>query len=234
MDIILITIGVVILIVVFFSKNKKSEKSKEMKKSPNKDLETLENMVNKMEEISNDLDREIKIRKNFKSSEKEFLKEKKIPNINNDRKNYLESLVSHASGLLSKENNYKVYFTDFNQNYVSLNSKNYENFKTNWMGIIYTTIKYAYISLGKEEFIRNEKEFIYVLGGILKKIDWLGSNLPLKIIEQYDNKSITEQTSILSKNCFDNKMTEDDKEKVSESLSSLQNFFEETLNQFKK
>jgi hypothetical protein len=205
-----------------------------MKKSLNKDLETLENMGNKMEEISNDLDREIKIRKNFKSSEKEFLKEKKIPNINNDRKDYLESLIINASGLLGKENNYKVYFTDFNQNYVSSNSKNYENFKTNWMGIIYTTIKYAYISLGKEEFIRNEKEFIYVLGGILKKIDWLGSSLPLKIIEQYDNKSITEQTSILSKNCFDNKMTEDDKEKVSESLSSLQNFFEETLNQFKK
>ena len=234
MDIILITIGVIILIVVFFSKNKKSENSKEMKKSLNKDLETLENMGNKMEEISNDLDREIKIRKNFKSSEKEFLKEKKIPNINNDRKDYLESLIINASGLLGKENNYKVYFTDFNQNYVSSNSKNYENFKTNWMGIIYTTIKYAYISLGKEEFIKNEKEFIYVLGGILKKIDWLGSSLPLKIIEQYDNKSITEQTSILSKNCFDNKMTEDDKEKVSESLSSLQNFFEETLNQFKK
>ena len=234
MDIILITIGVIILIVVFFSKNKKSENSKEMKKSLNKDLETLENMGNKMEEISNDLDREIKIRKNFKSSEKEFLKEKKIPNINNDRKDYLESLIINASGLLGKENNYKVYFTDFNQNYVSSNSKNYENFKTNWMSIIYTTIKYAYISLGKEEFIRNEKEFIYVLGGILKKIDWLGSNLPLKIIEQYDNKSITEQTGILSKNCFDNKMTEDDKEKVSESLSSLQNFFEETLNQFKK
>lgn len=234
MDIILITIGVIILIVVFFSKNKKSENSKEMKKSLNKDLETLENMGNKMEEISNNLDREIKIRKNFKSSEKEFLKEKKIPNINNDRKDYLESLIINASGLLGKENNYKVYFTDFNQNYVSSNSKNYENFKTNWMSIIYTTIKYAYISLGKEEFIRNEKEFIYVLGGILKKIDWLGSNLPLKIIEQYDNKSITEQTGILSKNCFDNKMTEDDKEKVSESLSSLQNFFEETLNQFKK
>ena len=234
MDIILITIGVIILIVVFFSKNKKSENSKEMKKSLNKDLETLENMGNKMEEISNNLDREIKIRKNFKSSEKEFLKEKKIPNINNDRKDYLESLIINASGLLGKENNYKVYFTDFNQNYVSSNSKNYENFKTNWMGIIYTTIKYAYISLGKEEFIKNEKEFIYVLGGILKKIDWLGSNLPLKIIEQYDNKSITEQTGILSKNCFDNKMTEDDKEKVSESLSSLQNFFEETLNQFKK
>lgn len=234
MDIILITIGVIILIVVFFSKNKKSENSKEMKKSLNKDLETLENMGNKIEEISNDLDREIKIRKNFKNSEKEFLKEKKIPNINNDRKDYLESLIINASGLLGKENNYKVYFTDFNQNYVSSNSKNYENFKTNWMGIIYTTIKYAYISLGKEEFIRNEMEFIYVLGGILKKIDWLGSSLPLKIIEQYDNKSITEQTSILSKNCFDNKMTEDDKEKVSESLSSLQNFFEETLNQFKK
>lgn len=234
MDIILITIGVIILIVVFFSKNKKSENSKEMKKSLNKDLETLENMGNKIEEISNDLDREIKIRKNFKNSEKEFLKEKKIPNINNDRKDYLESLIINASGLLGKENNYKVYFTDFNQNYVSSNSKNYENFKTNWMGIIYTTIKYAYISLGKEEFIRNEMEFIYVLGGILKKIDWLGSSLPLKIIEQYDNKSITEQTGILSKNCFDNKMTEDDKEKVSESLSSLQNFFEETLNQFKK
>lgn len=232
MDIILIIIGVIILIVVFFPSNK--EKGKEMKKSLDKDLETLKNIGNKMEEMSNTLDKEMKITKNFENSEKEFLKEKRIPNINIDRKNYLESLIVHASGILNKENNFKVYFTDFNRKYVSSNLENYENFKTNWMSIIYTTIKYAYISLGKEGFIRNEKEFIFVLGGIFKKTDWLGTNFPLKIIEQYYNKSITDQTNIISKNCFENKMTEDDKEKVSESLSNLQDFFEETLNQFRK
>ena len=233
MYIILIIIGVLILIGVLSSK-KEENKNDEMKKTVDKDLEILDKLGNAMEKSTNEIDKILKIRKNFSNSEKEFYKKNEIPDINFDRKNYLESLVAHASGLLSKENNYKVYFTDFNQNYVSPSSKNYENFKTNWMGIVYFTIKYDYFDLGVKDFIRDEKEFIYILGGILKKIDWLGSNFPFKIIEEYDGKSISDQVNILSKNCFENKMTEDDKEKVVESLSNLANFFEVSLNQFRK
>jgi hypothetical protein len=233
MYIILIIIGILILIGVLSSK-KEENKNKEMKKTLDKNLEILDKLGSVMEKSTNEIDKILKNRKTFSNSEKEFYKKNKIPDINFDRKNYLESLVVHASGLLNKENNYKVYFTDFNQNYVSPSSKNYENFKTNWMGIVYVTIKNDYFDLGVKDFIKGDKEFIYILGGILKKIDWLGSNLPLKIIEEYDGKSISDQVNILSKNCFENKMTEDDKEKVVESLSSLTNLFEVSLNQFKK
>jgi hypothetical protein len=233
MYIILIIIGILILIGVLSSK-KEENKNKEMKKTLDKNLEILDKLGSVMEKSTNEIDKILKNRKTFSNSEKEFYKKNKIPDINFDRKNYLESLVVHASELLNKENNYKVYFTDFNQNYVSPSSKNYENFKTNWMGIVYVTIKNDYFDLGVKDFIKDDKEFIYILGGILKKIDWLGSNLPLKMIEEYDGKSISDRVNILSKNCFENKMTEDDKEKVVESLSGLANFFEVSLNQFKK
>ena len=233
MYIILIIIGILILIGVL-SSNKEENKNKEMKKSLDKDLEILDKLGSAMEKSTKEIDKILKNRKSFSNSEKEFYKKNEIPDINFDRKNYLESLVTHASELLNKENNYKVYFTDFNQNYVSPSSKNYENFKTNWMGIVYFIIKYDYFDLGVKDFIKDEKEFIYILGGILKKIDWLGSNFPLKMIEEYDGKSISDQVNILSKNCFENKMTEDDKEKAGESLSSLANFFDVSLNQFKK
>jgi len=248
MEIILVIIIVLILVGLLTSKQKNSNDvveeilakeyiKNELKKRLVVD-ETFKKLNNNLEKLVD----ETKIYKNFLNYEKELLLEYsgkitgyRLPDIIFDRKSYLNTLVVHAHGILSKENNYKIYFTDFNQNYVPPSSQNYENFKTNWMGIIYNVIKYEFIELGrgKKKFIKNEEEYIYVLGNILRKINWLGSNLPYKIINDYHGQSLVERINILSKNCFKNKMIEDVKKNAVESLSILENFFKKSLDQFK-
>ena len=66
-----------------------------------------------------------------------------------------EKLIDHASGLFDDKNNFKVYFDDFNENYIDDNEESYEIFQRNWKAIIYTIVKGVY-----QRFVSNKINFI--------------------------------------------------------------------------
>lgn len=144
-----------------------------------------------------------------------------------------KQLIDHAAGLLDDKNNFKIYFEDFNKNYVNANFENYEKFRNNWKAIIYVIIKGVYARFAEEEHIELN-EYLLTLAELLEKGGFALSNNPQNknLIDLYSQEYIKggfDLPSILSKNCFNGKMNEESINLVRNSIDTLENAFEESV-----
>ena len=97
-----------------------------------------------------------------------------------------EKLIDHASGLFDDKNNFKVYFDDFNENYIDDNEESYEIFQRNWKAIIYTIVKGVYQRFGSNKI--NQYEYMQIIAGLLGKIVDINNPNPddKKLFDQYE------------------------------------------------
>ena len=144
-----------------------------------------------------------------------------------------QQLVDHAADLLDDKNNFKVYFDDFNKNYVTSNFENFEKFKNNWKAIIYVVIKGVYARFATEGHVELN-EYLLALEGLLKKGFFLLSDAAQNksLIELYSEEYVKgghDLSIILSKNCFNGKMNDETINLVRNSISALESTFEDTV-----
>ena len=144
-----------------------------------------------------------------------------------------KQLVDHASGLLDDKNNFRIYFDDFNKNYVTSNFENFERFKNNWKAIIYVVIKGVYARLATVRHVELY-EYLLTLEGLLKKGFFLNDVTQIKsLIDLYSEEYVRggfDLPLILFKNCFNGKMDDEIINLARNSINDLENAFEETVN----
>ena len=144
-----------------------------------------------------------------------------------------EKLIDHASGLFEDKNNFKVYFDDFNENYIDDNEESYEIFQRNWKAIIYTIVKGVYQRFGSNKI--NQYEYMQIIAGLLGKIVDINNPNPddKKLFDQYEKVYMNggfDIANILSDNCFNGLMNEKSINKVRTSIDEFESFFEDSVN----
>ena len=141
-------------------------------------------------------------------------------------KSIAEKLIDHATPLLKDENNFEVYFKQFNGNKL-VDKKELAIFKDHWKAILTAIILDIYVRLGSEKNIMSTKDFAFIRMQIMGELVYCDA---YDFVDLYMGKE--DWDTILSKHCFKGQLSKEVREDVKQTIGETYLFFEKSCEQF--